>query len=264
MLKKLLFNIRWRLFQKLSLLPSSEDAAISDLFLWRVDENWGTYFDLVSIPNLINHNSESVLSCATIHIFNSTGNHILKKRIELSGTRRVLLDIKDLLGKEDNSYGTFCIFHDTACDGLRAFKSHIAERGYLSFSYQKSNIRSYVHGNFDAVALVEGKKIEFLGNQFIWNRKYNLQCILNLEKKYEVILIGTCAKPIKYEIQLFDIESGILLDKKEIKLAPAEVFIYKSPKKSLKYARVIITSHSIMARPIVLNYQNRGVNIFHG
>jgi len=40
------------------------------------------------------------------------------------------------------------------------------------------------------------------------------------------------------------------------------VFIYKPPQMSLRLGRVIIQSRSIMARPLVLSYQNQGVNIF--
>lgn len=263
MIKKLFFNLKWRLFQKLSLLPSKRQSSISDLFLWRVDKDWDTYFDLVSVPNLINPNGKSKLTYVKIYIFNSIGNLIVERKIELLALRKVLLNIRDLLG-EVQGYGTFAVFHDTSCADLHLNKSYIAERGYLSFAYKHSTVRSYVHGNYDALALVDDKKIEFLGNKFIWKRKYNLQYIFSLEKKHEVILIGTCKRPIKYEVQLIDLATGELIDRKKFSLSTATVFIYKVLQKSAKLGRVVILSHSIMARPLVLNYQNQGVNIFHG
>jgi len=148
-------------FSKVIIATLSKEIFYKRSFLWRVDGDWDTYFDLVSVPNLINPNRKSVVTYATICIFNSDGRLIVERKIELLTSRKVLLNMADLLGDEPQGFGTFAIFHDASCVDLGLTKSYIAERGYLSFAYRHSSIRSYVHGNYDALALIDEKKSNF-------------------------------------------------------------------------------------------------------
>ncbi len=79
------------------------------------------------------------------------------------------------LAKSD--YGTFSIFHSHTPKEVTELGSFLTERGYVSYCYKGAPLRSYVHGNLDAIAQYLDGKMQLLGARSFYheNTVYNIR-----------------------------------------------------------------------------------------
>lgn len=248
----------WVLGQRLTKKPASAQSVISDLFIWRCSQDWNTYFELLDIASLFGDHEQHQIE---IIFFNDIGNEFHRQSIELSGLDRQVLDIFDtlsVLGELPGDYGTFAVFHQQIPIGVSEIKSFLAERGYVSYQYKNASLRSYMHGNLDAI----DNTLELLGGSSLISRRYNLQYLLKPNKDYEIALVNASLskKIVEFNVVSF---GGKAHTRKRIALKSRQVFIL--PIKNLpSYSRLIVRSKMIMARPTIFCFNNYKIDVFHG
>ncbi len=251
-------KIPWVLGQTLTKIPRNPQSAISDLFIWRYNKNWNTYFELLDLAGLFGEKGQHQ---ANIIFFNNNGDEFHRQSIELSGLCRQILNISELLSelkKLPSNYGTFCIFHKEIPNSVLKLQSFIAERGYISYQYKNAPLRSYVHGNLDVI----DDSLTLLGGSSFFKRQYNLQYLLMPDNNYEVALINASStnKEIKFKVVEFVNNFQI---KKAITLKPKQIYVF--PIQNLSNpSRLIIESKMIMARPVVFCFGDDKMDVFHG
>ena len=244
----------------LTKIPSNSQATISDLFLWRKDSDWTTFFELLDIKYLINPNDEiNRESFAKFIFFNNLGEQIFEKNITYSKDGRNTLNITNILPDSINGFGTFSCFHIISNTYLSESKSFFAERGYCGYSRNDNNCKSYVHGNLDAIAY-NNPEIEMLGN---FNKRtyfYNLQYEFEAGINYEIIITNPTRKK-----QIITLNFTNLNDLDEMIALNARGSLVKkiSFKENIK-CRLIVKSNLYMARPIIFRYHDNSLDVFHG
>jgi len=165
--------------QRLTKVPRSQDSVVSDLFIWRVDKDWNTYFELFSISSFC---GEVHVGSATLVIFDDHGDKIYSNKIKLNAFSKNTLNLGKILSNTNlkTSFGTFSVFHSKNLDLFKKYNSYTAERGYVGYSYKNMPIKSYVHGNLDAI----DNNLSPLGGTSLIPRKYNLQFSFNYKSYY--------------------------------------------------------------------------------
>jgi hypothetical protein len=248
----------WVLGQSLTKTPKNSKAVISDLFVWRCNQDWNTYFELLDLASLLGNEGQHQID---IVFFDNNGEKFHQQSIELSGLYRQTLNISKLLSalsELPSDYGVFCIFHKKVPNSVLKLQSFIAERGYVSYQYKNAPLRSYVHGNLDAI----DDSLAPLSSSSFLNRQYNLQYLLETNKAYEIALINASSKNKKIKFKIVGVDNSDQT-KENIILKPKQVFVF--PIKDLSSpSRLIIESKMIMARPVVFCFGDNNMDIFHG
>jgi hypothetical protein len=106
--------------------------------------------------------------------------------------------------------------------------------------------------------------MQYLGNAFIWKREYRLQYLLGDSRKSKIVLVNSYRKKLEFTLRLFNADSGALLSIKKIYAGSGGVVTFEIPPTIKEKVYLVIESKSIMARPVVMDYQTQGVNVFHG
>jgi len=248
----------WVLGQPLTNKPANPKSVISDLFVWRCNRDWNTYFELLDIASLFGDNEQHQID---IVFFDDIGNEFYQQSIELNGLYRQVLDVSNILSildKLPSDYGTFCVFHQKTPSGVSEIGSFLAERGYVSYQYKDAPLRSYVHGNLDAI----DNTLMSLGGSSFLNRRYNLQYLIGPNKDYEIALVNASSsnKRVEFKVESFGGKAQI---RENIILKSKQAFVF--PIKNLpSYSRLIIKSKMIMARPTVFCFDIDKMDVFHG
>jgi len=248
----------WVLAQPLTKKPNNPQSLISDLFVWRFNQDWNTYFELLDLASLFGDEGQHQVD---IVFFDNNGENFHQKSIELSSLYRQVLDISKVLStlkQLPSDYGTFCVFHKKIPNSVLKLQSFIAERGYVSYQYKNAPLRSYVHGNLDAI----DDSLALLSGSSFLSRKYNLQYLLEMGKAYEIALVNASSKNKKVEFKVIDFNDSIWMEK-FITLKPKQLFIL-SVKDFPNPSQLIIKSKIIMARPVVFCFDNDKMDVFHG
>ena len=244
----------------LTRLPSNSQATISDLFLWRKDPNWSSFFELLDIKYLINPNDDiNRESSAKFIFFDRFGEKFLEKDIYYSNDGRKTINISNILPESISGYGTFSCFHIISNTYLSETKSFFAERGYCGYSRNDNICKSYVHGNLDAVAY-NNSEIEMLGNYNKRTYFYNLQYEFVVGINYEIIITN----PTRNK-QTITLNFTNLKELDEIfTLNPRGSLVKKILIKENIKIRLIVKSNIYMARPIIFRYHDNSLDVFHG
>jgi len=244
--------------QKLTKKPSNSGAFVSDLFIWRCDQNWNTFFELFDVAGLF---GDDIIHHVNIVFFDDSGNKFFQQTLELNGLVRQVISISSLLLALDNvpsSYGTFAVFHQKIPDEISELGSFISERGYVSYQYKDAPLRSYMHGNVDAI----DDTMTNLGGTGLFSRRFNLQYVLEANKDYEIVLVNPSSSKKKTEfiVMSFDnkiqFQENIILKSRQALALPI--------KRLPNDGRLVIKSKIIMARPVVFTFNNHRVDVFHG
>lgn len=240
-------------------------SVISDLFIFRIEENWVTYFELLNIQQLFSpNNKRSTSSKATVFFFNCDGIFINAKEVDLMNEMKATINInelaKELKIKQD---GLFSVFHDNPPAWFERYNSLLAERGYTGYvNPTKGNIKGYVHGNLDSISFSKTKKIELLGQKSFKLKEYHLQHLLKANIAYELFFVNPSNKQLIFEIIEY---YGTSSKTKRLKIPPGGVRKYiKSICNSKDDSRIVIKSKLSLARPIVFKYMETSFDIFHG
>ncbi len=252
----------WVLAQPLTKRPNNPQAKISDLFVWRVDKDWNTYFELLDICKLFGIDDNRV----NVVFFDASGNEFLSTIMVLNGLERQVLDIADFLHRSGKGiptgHGTFCVFHQQTPEIVLQLNAFIAERGYISYHYKDAPLRSYVHGNLDAISEQDNQLIVLAGSSFL-KRKYNLQYIFSTDYTYEVVLVNANNKVQNIMVEIISVKSQQVLETRHESVNEKSALVFPISQ-LLEEVRVVITSRMVMARPIIFTHKNDRIDVFHG
>ena len=251
----------WTFKQPLTQVPLNPGAPVSDLFIWRNSDDWETFFELINLPALFNEFENPKHAC-TLVIFNSKGQKFLEKTIKIIPGRRFTLELSKLIDRNIGEEGTFSIFHSHTPQHLISIGAHIAERGYVSYRFRRHPIRSYVHGNLDAIALLANQSLQLLGGQSILSRKYNLQYSFEKPNRFELGIVNPTPKKQKIDCLVLSKEDT-LIESQQVNLPSRGCHFFRIIPEH-KQQRIVISSKLVMGRPLVYRFHNKTLDVFHG
>ncbi len=263
MQNNLLNKIIWRYKQPLTAKPYTPELTTSDLFIWRVSSNWKTYFELLDVVSLFMNIETS--RTITLIIFDANGNLLRKRDIQLIANKRCIVDLSDYVIDADGQYGTFSIFHSETPAKIQELGSYLAERGYVSYLHNNSPLRSYVHGNFDAVSINANGEIQYLGGKSFLKREYRIQYQFENNNQYEIVFVNPTERIQCLNLKIID-SLTLSADKNQIKriLRPGQVVSVKVENIEFEKFRIITSAKMVMPRPIIFKFKNDSLDVFHG
>lgn len=250
----------WTYKQQLTQVPSMVGAPVSDLFVWRHSKEWETYFELTDLPGIF-AGADSDGGHVLFVFFDASGQLFLEKTVEIPPGRKTLA-VSTLIGHNHGTAGTFSVFHAHTPKRLQALGSHLAERGYVSYQYLRAPLRSYVHGNLDAVARLPDQSLQLLGGQSVRMREYNLQHALKKQGRYELGIVNPTLKTQRIVCRSLS-ASGKLMDSQTATLPPRGSHLFEVSPEHVQQ-RIVISSRLVMARPLVFCIHNQTMDVFHG
>ena len=167
--------------------------------------------------------------------------------------------------------------HSSTPPAISKFGSILAERGYVSYSYCGCELRSYVHGNLDAVSALSDNRIERLGGTSLFPRQFRLQHELSGINKYEIAIVNPSTYKQNIFCDVIEISQKPSINKKTrsifhretvtnvmlIAMKPCGCHIFEV-KPGDTPTRLRIRSHLVMARPLVFRLNNKCMDVFHG
>ncbi len=260
--KILLSPWTWR--QALTGRPNDLNASISDLFVWRNSAEWQTSFELIDIPRLFVDSEGDANTVVKLVFFDSSGQQFLSEEILVPPAMRQTINLASYLRGTNEEMGTFAVFHKSVPLAISLMGSYLAERGYVSYRYQEAPLRSYVHGNLDAIARNTNGQLQLLGGSSFFRRQYSMQFELTPGSQYQLCIVNPTASEQKYIGRLVSINGGRTLCSHPFRLAPGGVHALTFHNEVKEHARVIVESRVIMARPLVFSIQNFKLDVFHG
>lgn len=228
----------------ISITKLKEASSISDAFCWRTDNNFVTIFKYSDVLN----NFYKIENSSVTFEFYNKNNKIIKRKIikNLLDTNFLKIDKNFLDGIED--YGVFYIFHKLEKKVNK--KIIISNRCYLGYS-KNNSLASYVHGNtlarFETINKNESGT-DLIKNAFLSNQIYRVQTYFENYTKSEIFLTNPTSKKIVFKIKnnKYQLLSGnsIIIDVTNIK-------------------HLEIYSNCLFFRPIIFNYKNNFLDVFH-
>lgn len=253
-----------RFYLSLTSTPKSKNAVISDLFPFRTNHNWETYFELLNVPFLINPNENLKTGNRVKFIFfDENGKIFHEETIENQEFNRNTISINNLInGKSISGEGTFACFHLINSSDLLKNGGYLAERGYTGYAKKDySNVKSYVHGNFDALAFDNGE-LQCLGKSFLLSKQeYRLQHELIGPASYELAFVNNTQKKQVLDVMLYKNNVHV---KKRMVLNPRAIKWYKTTLKDNEVGRIVILSRMNLPRPVVFRLSQSTFDVFHG
>ena len=178
----------------------------------------------------------------------------MKKTIDVNHIANTLEITKDCL---------FSIFHKTPPKWFESYNSFLAERGYTGYlNLEKGNIKSFVHGNLDSIAIRSNKKTKLLGEVSLRQKEYRLQHTLDDNKKYELFFVNPS---LKKQVIYFHEQRGAEELKTQLIIPSGGMGKYVKPVRELQSSsRLIIKSKLPLARPVVFKHMETSFDVFHG
>jgi hypothetical protein len=229
-----------------NLEQNTNSVSVSDLFCFRTDNNFKTIFRYTDLLNLFYNIKESQIS---LKFYDNNYNLIKTIWINLSKISGELIITKDFLNGFEG-YGVFCIFHKTE---KKIENVILSNRCYLGFSYKNNNY-SFVHGNTLAnheniTSNNTNLKLKIIRTSLFANQIYNIQNYFSNLDKSELFITNPTYKLIK-----------IFVNKEKFQLNKGESIIINTT----KYNQVKIKSNCNFLRPIIFNYSNNFLDVYHG
>ena len=257
-------RVTWTYRQALTHMPSVAGAPVSDLFVWKRSPEWRTFFDLTNMPGLYDDglDSKSGQKCC-VRIFDSTGRQVAEHQYVPPLHGKKLLDISGLVSGTEDPIGTFGVFHSHTPESASRLGCHLAERGYVSYRFRDAPLRSYVHGNLDAVSLNAAGGIEFLGGAGFRMREYRLQCELAVPGFYEITIVNPTGRTQKIVCKVLLTSDGRQTGSETVCLPAGGCHIF-NVKPVGQSSRVVIVSRLVMARPLIFHIENQRLDVLHG
>lgn len=250
----------------LTAIPKDPDAVISDLFPFRIEQDWNTYFELLNIPALLDPARFNEKNSAHLVFFDKSGVKKFELFLPIEGIFRNTISIKDVLNKAGiYSNGTFACFHTGSPDWVKANSGFLAERGYSGYQNKKISLtRNYVHGNLDAIAKNKSGGFSMLGTTHWKKRQYQLQHELLGPALYELAFVNTSKTKQKLVIDLIYTGNGDLLSRDVIEIPTKGVEWWKREINTTASFRIIVNSNLNLARPVVFRSTLNCFDVFHG
>lgn len=244
----------------LTLTPQNRQAVISDLFLWRRDEGWETYFELLDVFSLIEPDGVFGQRSVDLAIFDRSGALLIRESIEVSPGRRQSVHVSDLVPETGGDYGTFACFHSGLGPSFGETGVFLAERGYSGYARRDDGPRSYVHGNLDAVAEDDAGSTQ-LGASGLIRSTYRLQLVVEPGALFELALVNPTSR--RQHLSVIE-DFGREQDVQSIRLDPRESAVVRLGTRGAEPSRVAVRSRLPMARPVVFYRSGEAFDVFHG
>ena len=249
--------------RKITRKPRKMNAVISDLFPLRSDLQWQTHFELLNVSGLISGDNSSIQERnARFVFFSSEGVKLAERLIALPSSGRRTVNLDPEFEPSISSASSFAVFHESPIENLEIGESFLAERGYTGYSRTDSEIRGYVHGNFDALAY-EGGEIQTIGNKGFLARFYTVQHPLRGPAIYEFFLSNPTPKSVSIKV-LHREEGAEWTVVESFKLKSKGSRIFKIDKSDERASFIRIKSRFYLGRPVVFRFAKRGLDVFHG
>lgn len=270
----------WRVKQPLTKRPSDPRSVVSDLFVWRKGQGWRTFFELTDIASLFGQCTEPTV--ARVLVFDQSGGLIIERTFAAPRYARLRVDISELAATCRDNLGTFCVLHSRTPGIITNLGSNLAERGYVSYCYGESSLKSYVHGNLDAVSLTSTGGLELLAGTSFMKREYHLQHELKKNKSYDITIVNASTKMQSVQFELvsttgkkkstddafrftqFTAKARYNRFRANLKPGACHLFHVSPSECTGDAVRVVIKSHLVMLRPIVFQIEGGQIDAFHG
>ena len=254
----------WTWRQPLTRRPSDFCTPISDLFVWRNSSEWETSFELVDIPGLFGSGDGGLENRVALVLFDQDGRQFSRQEISAPSAQRRTIDLTELIPKEMGEVGTFAIFHKSVPTVLKPMGVYLAERGYVSYRYRQAPLRSYVHGNLDAISQSANGDLQLLGVSSLRRREYRLQYAVTQGANYELGVVNPTSIERRITCKHVSGHHGKILGSQTKRLAPGGVNVFTLQNDMSQPTRVVLESQIVMARPLVFRIQNFKMDVFHG
>ena len=266
-----------RIFQKLRLIGSKVQpltvrssvgsSPVSDLFIWKKNRDWETYFRLVNQERIVSGpNLSSKPRFAIFIYFSNDGTEIKRVTHAIPEKHSALISITEEIADYPGTFGTFCVIHSCCPKDLTDINCQLAERGYVGYSFRGSRLLSYAHGNLDAVAMRKDGTIEMLGGSSIMKREYRLQYSIDPTEENLLAFVNPFKKDVKLNISLLSNSN---------KITPEKEFKFRLPPRGSKELSlqfdcfdceysIRVRSRLCLARPVLFTHRGENFNVFHG
>lgn len=259
-----LLQAPWTWRQPITKKPASFGTPISDLFIWRSSRDWQTSFELIDIPGLFANSAEYSSGAVTLKMFDSSGHQLLSKELNIIPSFRQTINLSSCLNGINETVGTFAVFHKQVPVKISTMGSYLAERGYVSYQYQGAPLRSYVHGNLDAISQNINGQLQMLGCSSFFKREYRLQFMITPNSHYQLCIVNPTSRLQRCRGKLISVNGERLLHLYTFQLDPGAIHVLDLKDEVTEPGRIIIESHMVMARPLVFRIQNSKMDVFHG
>ena len=268
---KIIPYLRNRVTPSFATKSNSRKSTYSDIFIWRSQKEWNTFYDFIPYIDLIENQYDlrrEKIRRSRLLIFSKKGKIISEVYLEFKSFEKFEVNISDHISSEysKEKYGTFMIFHDDIPSQEILGGGSLTDRGYISYGFNGSLNHSYAHGNLDAVSSEfdsKGIKSFTFFKSTILKRKFNLQYLFKRYISYELGLTN----PTKKEQIIyfyFHKTNGEKLKKIKKIVSSLGVTIFELPLFEFNYF-ISIKSNLPMARPLIFKkINNNFIDVFHG
>ena len=247
-----------KLFNRNVRLIPPKNSVISDLFIWRQNKFWETNFELINFKPFFDKNNKENENIK-IEIRDKEGKVLFNNEFVVESMKKKTINFSKIFNasKLNSDYGTFSVYHEHL-NVVNEFNSYIAERGYSSYKYKDLNTLSSVHGNLDAISILNDQR-KLLGKQTLFNKDFNIQYKFENQNYYDLFFVNPTSKSLKIKLTL--IKQNQKYDKiLDIKPAGSDVL---SLKKNHGVSRIVVKSKYFMSRPLIFEYNENFLNSFH-
>lgn len=242
--------------------PWRRGSAVSDLFPWRVDENWQTRFDLMNLSSLLLPD-RAMREDVGVVFFDAGGRRIGQEFFRVEPFEVKTLQLADFVS---GGVGGFSCFHTGENgEGVDCGGGHVVERNYLSFRRRGDNtpVWAYVHGN--TYAFARGSRNGFVRS--IAGRPqstliYRPQMAFDDCNSFDLVFSNTTSHRLDVEVRCLDATRRVVRTERTI------VSGYGVAKISVdNRARdiVMVENHGahFMWRPVVFKFYETGFDVLH-
>lgn len=244
------------------LRPFNEKAAVSDMFVWRCDHEWDTRFELFNISSFI-FPADNIIERCNIIFFDENGKAIAETVVTLQPFEKVSLDPGAYIN-ECTGVGTFAVFHHSDdVDKFSEYKSHITERGYVSYKREGDAIGSFCHGNLQSLSQGPDQKGFSYVAATSKPMRYHPQLILSDCNRVELIYTNPSPRAQPLKLHLFDKNNSV-----------SGVINAIIPARGVRVINVDNADHAIhtfdnvgpiiMWRPVIKKYYKTHFDALHG
>ena len=244
--------------------PFHKQSAVSDLFVWRCDKDWDTFFEFMNISSYV-YPTQNPKEVCVLKLYGDDGQILGTKEYALEPFEMKTVNLRELLPSNGHyTQGTFAIFHH--CTNVGEFikeSAHLCERGYVSYKQTSGTIKSYCHGNLVALSQSNpSAKISFTtvrSEDYV----YSPQVDLSDAKQIELVYTNPSKKVKDITVKAFDAK-GELVEEQKRTIQPLGVSTIQLQNEDGSISTINNTGNIAMWRPLFFKYYDTHFDVFHG
>lgn len=241
--------------------PFQSKASISDLFVWRVDENWSTDFQLFNISSFL-YPEEKPSEVCDVFIFDDQGNILKKITLTLQAFEMKTLRIRDLIHQK--GMGCFSIFHySSVIKKIANHNSHLTERGYAAYSRKGDELKSFCHGNLQALSKTTQTNHKQVVGTSLETSHYYPQLTFSDCDEFELIFTNPTFSKKNVLVECYDYKNNFLR-KVDADIPAMGCHVFRINNQDKHIHTIKNSGHIVMWRPVIFkNYQTH-FDVMHG